>query len=1580
ADPSADGYTFGGWFKDEALTTAWSFETDTVTENTTIFAKWTVNSYTVTFEMNGHGEAIASQAIEHGNAVTKPADPSADGYTFGGWFKDEALTTAWNFEADTVTENTTIYAKWTEIPSVTELDDPTAEELTAALEAAAQSDYITEVFVTNAAISMDTMTVCEGDTLTIDSGSLGLNGETTISGTLNISGDAILVNTGTMNILSSESLHISGHFTNNADLMIGSAGSAGAVFVEEGGKLESTGKIVIDLDTGSTLTNNGTIVNSGEFSVTVAGQFINNGSYEENRDVIVAMSVSDTSVSYLMPLSEMTEWPSEPITLIGAESETLDIALPAIESVDVILDLNGRTITMSSSAIEIAEGASLTLRDNSDGASGKIVSSYSSAINNYGTFTLESGAVDSLSSAAIQLNSDSSTYIHGGTVTGSSYGIYGGTTTNTINTLTVTGGYISGANYGIYTAYSQGPVLISGGEIISDGVVLYGNGAYDEAANTGTRISGTAILRVTGENTDTAAPSLISGGATIEGGMLYAKDPTIFDALQMQLPQETGPDEDGYYCVDMSADPTAWTLTSPDEAALQRALAKDYIETLVVIDADIILSSIANIQCDKLTLTSSTLTVSADANLNLYGEILIESGSTLNNSGAITMNTAGSPLITNNGTFINSGAFSVNSGGLFVNNGDFTDNRSDAVYALSCAGSNVNYLGKFSDLPAWYDGDTVTLHGLDTLATFPEALATVSGVSVTLDLNGRRLEMPTITGSEAAYGTTLSIAPGASFTLTDSSVNKTGSLTCSNSTAILNEGTFVLDGGNITSNDSYTISNTGSFTMVSGSVENTGGETAVANNGTLTMEDGSITNSNTDGCAIYTQPYSTTTINGGTVSGGTYGLSIKGMSGDSSVIIINGGTISGSSAGIDKIGGGGSLTITAGKITSDDTAVKAGSAEVYISGGTFDGKNAALYASSNTTITGGIFTSGAAAVIAESSYGVLNISGGTFEGTNAALSISEPTTKAIITGGTFTSDSTVIIANGAYDEYENLEYGNTYVGGTLITGSTTLRLTAAEDVSGASALISGDASLEGGTLQAKSTEFFTLLKLEASDATGPDAEGYYTLTIATSVADVSTLDAFVEALNNRTHTIHVTNANWTLSATETTSVLTIPESVTVNLNSGSIVIDEGYELYVYGTLNMAAGTSIINNGTIEIGGSSYPNAELVNNGEIENNGIYLDNRYRNASNTSNSYLVVDVTDDSGWQNTVYCGAPEGANWDLFEGSEWYITYHSFSKDDPPLYIPDSFTGTTDIPFSLYINTQSHAPVPNTVVITTQSGQLTTAYTHLCFNNDTDTSSGVPSLQFNGHINLEICSSLEATDTSFTGIDESLAVITANGTETISDYTVWLKGCTITQNSTASALDLTNASVRLESLYNNTGTQITPTTITSGGTGIFLGVADGTSLLDAENIVVSANGTGLDITALATVSLSGCTVSSEGGTGIKNLGDLTLYGGCTVSGATYALYNESSVTSDVIEDSDTGEMLYNTFILTSADGAYTVFSEIEEGSDTLVSLRGTFKAKNADQIFSDQLKQETDEVTEEYSADQSTILYYVIWRE
>ena len=70
-------------------------------------------TYTVTFDLNGAtGTAPTAQKIKDGEKVTKPADPTADGYTFGGWYKEATCTNAWDFVNDTVTANTTLYAKW----------------------------------------------------------------------------------------------------------------------------------------------------------------------------------------------------------------------------------------------------------------------------------------------------------------------------------------------------------------------------------------------------------------------------------------------------------------------------------------------------------------------------------------------------------------------------------------------------------------------------------------------------------------------------------------------------------------------------------------------------------------------------------------------------------------------------------------------------------------------------------------------------------------------------------------------------------------------------------------------------------------------------------------------------------------------------------------------------------------------------------------------------------------------------------------------------------------------------------------------------------------------------------------------------------------------------------------------------------------------------------------------------------------------------------------------------------------------------------------------------------------------------
>ncbi len=108
--PTAEGYTFGGWYKESGCTNAWNFSSDTVTENTTLYAKWTC---TVIFNANGHGTAPADlTGVVPGSTINEPTAPMADGYRFGGWYKEDGCTNPWSFDTDTVTANTTLYAKW----------------------------------------------------------------------------------------------------------------------------------------------------------------------------------------------------------------------------------------------------------------------------------------------------------------------------------------------------------------------------------------------------------------------------------------------------------------------------------------------------------------------------------------------------------------------------------------------------------------------------------------------------------------------------------------------------------------------------------------------------------------------------------------------------------------------------------------------------------------------------------------------------------------------------------------------------------------------------------------------------------------------------------------------------------------------------------------------------------------------------------------------------------------------------------------------------------------------------------------------------------------------------------------------------------------------------------------------------------------------------------------------------------------------------------------------------------------------------------------------------------------------------
>ena len=84
AAPSEKGYTFGGWYKEDACTNAWNFSNDVVTGKTILYAKWTAKQYTITFDSKG-GSAVAAITQDYGTAVTAPANPSREGYTFNGW-------------------------------------------------------------------------------------------------------------------------------------------------------------------------------------------------------------------------------------------------------------------------------------------------------------------------------------------------------------------------------------------------------------------------------------------------------------------------------------------------------------------------------------------------------------------------------------------------------------------------------------------------------------------------------------------------------------------------------------------------------------------------------------------------------------------------------------------------------------------------------------------------------------------------------------------------------------------------------------------------------------------------------------------------------------------------------------------------------------------------------------------------------------------------------------------------------------------------------------------------------------------------------------------------------------------------------------------------------------------------------------------------------------------------------------------------------------------------------------------------------------------------------------------------------
>lgn len=117
--PTADditraGHTFEGWYEDKNFSGSPVTEISaTDTGKKEFYAKWTLNTYTVTFDSQG-GSKVDSQTVSHGGTVTEPTAPTYEGYTFGGWYTEAGCTTEYDFTT-AVTESLTLYAKWKDV-------------------------------------------------------------------------------------------------------------------------------------------------------------------------------------------------------------------------------------------------------------------------------------------------------------------------------------------------------------------------------------------------------------------------------------------------------------------------------------------------------------------------------------------------------------------------------------------------------------------------------------------------------------------------------------------------------------------------------------------------------------------------------------------------------------------------------------------------------------------------------------------------------------------------------------------------------------------------------------------------------------------------------------------------------------------------------------------------------------------------------------------------------------------------------------------------------------------------------------------------------------------------------------------------------------------------------------------------------------------------------------------------------------------------------------------------------------------------------------------------------------------------
>ncbi|MBP3505803.1 MAG: InlB B-repeat-containing protein [Lachnospiraceae bacterium] len=115
ADASKTGYTFEGWYSDANFTTQVTAIPITQTGAVNLCAKFTPNTYGITYELNGGSVTGNPSSYTYGVGVESFADASKTGYTFEGWYSDANFTTQVTAIPVTQMGAVNLYAKFTKI-------------------------------------------------------------------------------------------------------------------------------------------------------------------------------------------------------------------------------------------------------------------------------------------------------------------------------------------------------------------------------------------------------------------------------------------------------------------------------------------------------------------------------------------------------------------------------------------------------------------------------------------------------------------------------------------------------------------------------------------------------------------------------------------------------------------------------------------------------------------------------------------------------------------------------------------------------------------------------------------------------------------------------------------------------------------------------------------------------------------------------------------------------------------------------------------------------------------------------------------------------------------------------------------------------------------------------------------------------------------------------------------------------------------------------------------------------------------------------------------------------------------------